>query len=112
MDASLHSAAGVFPLVGHREGKKGFENILYFMAVSSQDMSPCPSVGSELVNWLRNKNVSQKYLDKIAEHDLMQERGQALKGQREDRWYFTLLGAVQLFAIAGGCWGKDKAQEQ
>lgn len=64
---------------------KGFQNFLYFMAESSQDMSTCPSVGSELVNWLRNKNVSQKNLDKIAEHDLMQEGGQAQKGQRGDR---------------------------
>lgn len=55
------------------------------MAMSSQDMSPCPSVGSELVNWLRNKNVSQKNLDKIAEHDLIQGGGQALRGQRDDR---------------------------
>lgn len=45
-------------------------------------MSLCPSVGSELVNWLTNRNVSLKNLDKIAEHDLMQERGQALKGQQ------------------------------
>lgn len=37
------------------------------------------------MNWLRNKNISQKNLDKIAEHDLMQERGEALKGQRDDR---------------------------
>lgn len=42
-------------------------------------------MGSELVNWLTNKNSSQKNLDKIAEHDLMQEREQALKGQHDDR---------------------------
>ena len=59
-------------------------------------------MGSEFVNRLMNKNVSQKNLDKIAEHNLMQEGGQAPKGQRDDRCYFTLLRVLQLFAVAGG----------
>jgi len=69
----------------NRFEKSHLKIVLCFTAVSPQDMSLCPSAGSGLVNCLTNRNGSQKILDKIAEHDLMQERGQALKGQRDDR---------------------------
>lgn len=97
-----------FPPVWAQKRTKRFENFLYFMAVSPQGRSPHPRVGSELVNWLRNENVSQKNLDRIAEHDWMQGGGQALEGQRGDRWYFTLLTAVQLLPAAGGAEGRTK----
>lgn len=97
-----------FPLVWAHRWTTGFGKPplkICFTAMFSLDRSLCPSVGTELVNWLMNKNASQKNLDKIAKHDLMQERGQTLKGQRDDRWYFTLLRVLQLFA--GGWWAGE-----
>lgn len=83
---------------------------LCFTAVSSRDMRLCPCVGSERMTQLTNKNASQKNLDKIAERDLMQEREQALKGQHDDRLFFTLLTVLQLLAAAGRHWRQDKSQ--
>lgn len=107
-EASLHNPGHIFHLFGHIDGQLGYNKPhlkICLTAMLSRDMSLCPSVGSELLNWLTNKNASQKNLDKIAEHDLMQEWGQTLKGQCDDRWYFTLLRVLQLFA--GGWWAGE-----